>query len=304
MNLYKINKEYSLFLFFFNIFILFTVSEVLKSKEIEIPFKNIICFFLISIIGVSHGALDHIKGYKLMEVYKINNKYLFYPVYIFCCLLVIFFWIIFPSVTLILFLLVASYHFGKEDSCVGSIIKKKFINLFYLFKGSVVVVAPLFFHTEETLQIFKILGDNLIMTHENFLVSLLLISFIANIFIMQWSNNSGFFLADWVTIFTLNIFFSPLVAFTIYFCFLHSVRHSFGLIYEINKKNFKNGLKKFLKRALPLTLVTAILFIFGVYILTNYYVLDDAIMKVIFIGLASLTFPHILLEYLIEKNEK
>jgi len=304
MNLYKINKEYSLFLFFFNIFILFTVSEVLKSKEIEIPFKNIICFFLISIIGVSHGALDHIKGYKLMEVYKINNKYLFYPVYIFCCLLVIFFWIIFPSVTLILFLLVASYHFGKEDSCVGSIIKKKFINLFYLFKGSVVVVAPLFFHTEETLQIFKILGDNLIMTHENFLVSLLFISFIANFFIMQWSNNSGFFLADWVTIFALNIFFSPLVAFTIYFCFLHSVRHSFGLIYEINKKNFKNGLKKFLKRALPLTLVTAILFIFGVYILTNYYVLDDAIMKVIFIGLASLTFPHILLEYLIEKNEK
>ena len=304
MNLYKINKEYSLFLFFFNMFILFTVSEVLESKEIEIPFKNIICFFLISIIGVSHGALDHIKGYKLMEVYKINNKYLFYPVYIFCCLLVIFFWIIFPSVTLILFLLVASYHFGKEDSCVGSIIKKKFINLFYLFKGSVVVVAPLFFHTEETLQIFKILGDNLIMTHENFLVSLLLISFIANFFIMQWSNNSGFFLADWVTIFTLNIFFSPLVAFTIYFCFLHSVRHSFGLIYEINKKNFKNGLKKFLKRALPLTLVTAILFIFGVYILTNYYVLDDAIMKVIFIGLASLTFPHILLEYLIEKNEK
>ena len=304
MNLYKINKEYSLFLFFFNIFILFTVSEVLKSKEIEIPFKNIICFFLISIIGVSHGALDHIKGYKLMEVYKINNKYLFYPVYIFCCLLVIFFWIIFPSVTLILFLLVASYHFGKEDSCVGSIIKKKFINLFYLFKGSVVVVAPLFFHTEETLQIFKILGDNLIMTHENFLVSLLLISFIANFFIMQWSNNGGFLLADWVTILTLNIFFSPLVAFTIYFCFLHSVRHSFGLIYEINNKNFKNGFKNFLKKAFPLTLVTAILFVVSVYILTNYYVLDDAILKVIFMGLASLTFPHILLEYLIEKNEK
>ena len=121
---------------------------------------------------------------------------------------------------------------------------------------------------------------------------------------MQWSNNGGFFLADWVTIFTLNTFFSPLVAFTIYFCFLHSVRHSFGLIYEINNKNFKDGFNKFLKKALPLTLVTAILFVVSVYILTNYYVLDDAILKVIFIGLASLTFPHILLEYLIEKNEK
>jgi len=304
MNLYKINKEYSLFLFFFNIFILFTVSDVLDSKEIEVPFKNIICFFLISIIGVSHGALDHIKGYKLIKIYKINNKYFFYPVYIFCCLLVIFFWIIFPSVTLILFLLVASYHFGKEDSCVGSVIKKRFINLFYLFKGSVVVVAPLFFHTEETLQIFKILGDNLILIHENFLISLLIISFIANFTIMLWSNNGGFFLADWVTIFALNTFFSPLVAFTIYFCFLHSVRHSFGLIYEINDKNFKDGFNKFLKKALPLTLVTGILFVVSVYILTNYYVLDDAILKVIFMGLASLTFPHILLEYLIEKNEK
>ena len=304
MNLYKINKEYSLFLFFFNIFILFTVSDVLDSKEIEVPFKNIICFFLISIIGVSHGALDHVKGYKLIKIYKINNKYFFYPVYIFCCLLVIFFWMIFPSITLILFLLVASYHFGKEDSCVGSIIKKRFINLFYLFKGSVVVVAPLFFHTEETLQIFKILGDNLILMHENFLISLLIISFIANFTIMLWSNNGGFFLADWVTIFALNAFFSPLVAFTIYFCFLHSVRHSFGLIYEINDKNFKDGFNKFLKKALPLTLVTAILFVVSVYILTNYYVLDDAILKVIFIGLASLTFPHILLEYLIEKNEK
>ena len=45
-------------------------------------------------------------------------------------------------------------------------------------------------------------------------------------------------------------------------------------------------------------------FIVCLIFLTNYYVLNEAIYKVIFIGLASLTFPHILLEYLIEKNEK
>ena len=304
MNLYKINKEYSLFLFFFNMFVLFTVSEVLETKEIIVPYKTIICFFLISIIGVSHGSLDHIKGYSLMKFYKINNRYLFYPIYIFCCLLVIFFWKMIPFISLILFLLVASYHFGKEDSCVGSVIKKKFINILYLLKGLLVVIAPLLFHSEETLQIFQILNVNLILPHENYLLIILLISFIANWIIMNVSNNGVFFLADWLTILTLNIFFSPLVAFTIYFCFLHSVRHSFGLIYEMDKKNFKAGLNKFLKKALPLTVVTAVLFILSVYILTNYYVLDDAILKVIFIGLASLTFPHILLEYLIEKNEK
>ena len=304
MNSLKINKEYSLFLFFFNMFVLFTVSEVLKTQEIIVPFKNIICFFLISVIGVSHGSFDHIKGYKLMKFYKINNRYLFYPIYIFCCLLVIFFWKIFPFVSLISFLLVASYHFGKEDSYAGSVLKKKFTNILYLLKGSLVVIAPLLFHTEETLQIFKILSVNLILPHENYLLFSLLISFIANLTIMNSLNNEGFLLADWVTILTLNVFFSPLVAFTIYFCFLHSVRHSFGLIYEMDKKNFKAGLNKFVKKALPLTVVTAVLFILSVYILTNYYVLDDAILKVIFIGLASLTFPHILLEYLLEKNEK
>ena len=65
-----------------------------------------------------------------------------------------------------------------------------------------------------------------------------------------------------------------------------------------------DGIKIFLKKALPLTLITAIFFLASVYILANYYVLDEAILKVIFIGLASLTFPHILLEYFIEKNEK
>ena len=166
------------------------------------------------------------------------------------------------------------------------------------------VIAPLLFHTEETLQIFQILNVDLLSPHENFLLASLLISFIANFIIMNHTNNGGFFLLDWITILSFNVFFSPLVAFTIYFCFLHSVRHSFGLINELNRNNFKDGLNMFLKKALPLTVVTAVLFIVSVYILTNYYVLDDAILKVIFIGLASLTFPHILLEYLIEKNEK
>tara|TARA_A100001388_G_scaffold165957_1_gene123933 strand:- start:1550 stop:2188 length:639 start_codon:yes stop_codon:yes gene_type:complete len=209
-----------------------------------------------------------------------------------------------PLLTLLSFLVVASYHFGKEDCSVGNFIKIRFENLLYFLKGSLVIIAPLTFHTSETLEIFQILNVNIILPNENFLYGLILISLIANILIIYKSNNTGFFLADWLTVLSLNIFLSPLVAFTIYFCFLHSVRHSLSLIYEIDKSEFKEGLNKFIKKALPLTLITAILFVLSIYILTNFYVLDDAILKVIFIGLASLTFPHILLEYLIEKNEK
>ena len=73
---------------------------------------------------------------------------------------------------------------------------------------------------------------------------------------------------------------------------------------ELDENDLKNGLKIFIKKALPLTILTATFFLLGLYLLNNSYNFDSSILKVIFIGLASLTFPHILLEYLIEKNEK
>jgi len=60
----------------------------------------------------------------------------------------------------------------------------------------------------------------------------------------------------------------------------------------------------FIKKAFPLTILTAILCLISLYLLNNSYDLSSSILKIIFIGLASLTFPHILLEYLLEKNEK
>ena len=60
----------------------------------------------------------------------------------------------------------------------------------------------------------------------------------------------------------------------------------------------------FIKKALPLTIATVLIYVISFYYLNNLFVIDEAVYKLIFIGLASLTFPHILLEYLIEKNEK
>ena len=109
---------------------------------------------------------------------------------------------------------------------------------------------------------------------------------------------------DYFSILIINFYFSPLVAFTIYFCFLHSIRHSISLVYELDNNDLMNGLRIFTKKALPLTIVTATFCFLGLYLLNNTYNFDSSVLKIIFIGLASLTFPHILLEYLIEKNEK
>ena len=283
-------------------------------------FTNLICFFLIITFGISHGALDNLKGKKLINYFGYKNIIIFYLSYIIISLFVILLWIIFPTLTLSIFLLVACYHFGREDTAF-LLEKDKFFksigvnNFVYFSKGLLIIVAPLYFHNEETLSIFKLLGaDSLfLIKFQNDLMweyhkILGWISFIGYIVFMHINLKDGGYEAshcfDFIPIVILNAVLTPLLAFTVYFCFIHSFKHSVSLIYLLDNKNFKNGVKKFLKKALPLTLVTAILFILGVYILTNYYVLDDAIMKVVFIGLASLTFPHILLEYLIEKNEK
>ena len=111
-------------------------------------------------------------------------------------------------------------------------------------------------------------------------------------------------LMDYLSILILNYFLNPIIAFTIYFCFLHSIRHTISLAIEMDNSNLKNGLKLFAQKAFPLTALTGIFSVLGLYFLNNVYELNSAILKIIFIGLASLTFPHILLEYFLEKNEK
>jgi beta-carotene 15,15'-dioxygenase len=265
----------------------------------------ILCFFLILTVGTSHGALDHEKGKKLFKIYKIKNFLLFYFTYLVLGILIAALWLFFPALTLILFLIIASYHFGKED-CIFPIIKS---NLMFAIKGSLIILAPLLFHFDDTINIFKILylKENLLINNltylfeNNFIAYFLVLSVLSNFFIYKMNLVSiATIFVDIIIVLFINILYPPVVAFTIYFCFLHSIRHIISIILEM-----KISSKIFVKKAAPLTLITALIFISCTWVITlNNYSLDGAILKVIFIGLASLTFPHILLEYLLEKNEK
>ena len=291
----QINKYHTILLF------LLSLSFLILRIDFQTKNITIVCFFLIATIGVSHGSLDNFKGNKLLKILKIKNKFLFYLIYIFVSLAVIGSWLIFPLLTLAIFLIVAAYHFGKEDSVFGKVNKFKLLNLLLFLKGSLIILAPLYFHHYETIQIFEILGVKLIQYNISLIIILMSLSLISNFFI---NKNILLSLLDSFTVIILNMNFEPLLAFTVYFCFLHSIRHSLSLVQDINSKNLKKGLISFLKKAFPLTIVTAFGFVIAVFLLNEYYLLDSAILKVIFIGLASLTFPHILLEYLLEKNEK
>jgi len=295
-------------------FLLVSVFSLILDQSKNLIISHVTCLFLIITIGISHGSLDHIKGKKLLDILKIDNTYLFFLAYIFTGLIIIILWLIIPAISLIIFLLIASYHFGKEDTKVLDNKNLPINKLLYFLKGLLIIIAPLQFHFEETINIFKLL----FVENEKFYIFL---GFIENskvlsiIFLLSASSSIYLFLKkfkfinfsillDFFSILMLNYYLTPIIAFTFYFCFLHSIRHSFSLIFQINSENFKNGFLVFIKKALPLTILTAAIYLIALFYLNSSYELTDAILKVIFIGLASLTFPHILLEYLLEKNEK
>ncbi len=297
----SINFKHSVI--FFNLCIL--ISPIYQTISLTLM---IICLLLILIIGISHGSLDNIKGEKLFKLLGYKFSYLFYLTYISISILIIFLWLIFPNLILLIFLIVASFHFGKEDTVFK--IKKNFIpkEILFFLKGSSVIIAPLLFQRDSTNEIFTFL--NFYVFESSFfndfsLIFFLILSFFSNIYLsigksIEFKN---IMILDYLSILILNLFLTPILAFTMYFCFLHSVRHSFSLINEMDR-SFNKGFKRFVNKAIPLTLITGLIFLMTIYFLNNLYVIDEAIYKVIFIGLASLTFPHILLEYLLEKNEK
>jgi len=304
----RINLNHSFIFFLFcNIFSLI----IFKFNNFYI--SPLICLFLILIIGVSHGSLDHQKGKKLFEILDIKKIFIFYLSYILIAILVIIIWTIMPSVSLIIFLTVASFHFGKEDTQFLISENSYFNQLLFFFKGLLIILAPMFFHFDETVAIFKLL----LVNNEIFYSSLsfietnkvlhigIILSTLSSIylFLKRFEIKKFPIFLDYFSILILNYYLSPLLAFTVYFCFLHSIRHSLSLIFELNK-NIKKRFVLFLNKALPLTIITAMVSLFSLFFLNNYNELNDSIFKVIFIGLASLTFPHILLEYLLEKNEK
>ena len=163
--------------------------------------------------------------------------------------LIIILWMILPSISLTVFLVVASYHFGKED-CIFPVIKNI---LMFAIKGSLIIWAPLLFHFDDTLTLFETLyfeaglptfSKILIYLYDgNFILFFLLASILSNFFIFKMKFVWVISLAEVFLILVINFLYSPLAAFTLYFCFLHSIRHSISLMLEMkisSKTFFKN----------------------------------------------------------------
>ena len=88
------------------------------------------------------------------------------------------------------------------------------------------------------------------------------------------------------------------------------MRHIIVLNKSLNLLKIKNKESKttvfnifnnFYKHAIKLTLISSFIFLSCMYVSSNLLYVDDTLLRIIFPGLAALTLPHIILDFLYEK---
>ncbi len=269
------------------------LRQFLNENMIELTLFNIVSFLLIFFIGLPHGSFDgavaSLVGFKTKSQFI---QFLFYYLVLF--FLVIIFWINFPIISLMIFLGMTISHFGLCDWSHMKIKKYKFsVASTY---GMTVIFGIIFFNENQSLKIFEYLTNNKIYYFQTFLFIPYLITFAMILYFTYLSYYEKKLRIGVIEIFfLLAIFyiFDPLFSFAIYFCFFHTYKHLKHLIKNIYLH--LTNKKLVIYSTIIFTIISWISCIFVAIYLAQNLTLYESFLKVVFIGLAALTLPHMIL---------
>lgn len=280
--------------FFISLSAVCILSSYFFSGSISINgIQTYLLFFFVSIIGIPHGFFDFSIGRKIFK--KFTNKWFIYfsLSYILILLIYLVAWVYAPGISLLFFLLLAAYHFGYEDN--NYLFEKKhiYINLNIFIKGIIIVFTPIIFHFEQVSELFSLLINSPVKNIEFTMTQKMLFITLSVFHILLERNRNYLFKIEALICFCNFIILPPLISFTIYFCFLHSIRHFIESIYISNLVPNNFTIKKFLVTIILFSLVISFLL---TILLSNYLKITvyDAIIKYVFISLACLTLPHMI----------
>jgi Brp/Blh family beta-carotene 15,15'-monooxygenase len=253
---------------------------------------NLIALMAVVIIGLPHGAFDGVVSIYLGYSSRSHFSFSFVGVYIGLSGLVVYLWLIFPVASLITFLAFSIIHFGLGDARAAS---GWFRWIQALAHGSMVVAGISQSHRPEVGKIFYYLSDGMAEPIWYFIDIVSVIAVVAIIIygwkaVWEYRWRMGF-----LEMIILLILFSqvpPLVGFAFYFCCIHSTRH----LLKIWK-----SIKTIMLRRMAyvqtggLTVISWFAGGFAFWFCSSEFTLESSILRVIFIGLAALTVPHMLL---------
>ena len=251
-------------------------------------FQYYLLLITVTIIGIPHGFFDYSVAERLFKN-NINWVYYFTVGYISLSLLYLVIWVYYPLAALIFFLMISIFHFGIEEL---NYIEYKDMNFYQiLIIGSMPIVLPILFHSQEVFYIFnQIIGLNINYADINIYMYYLYFSLL---FIALYSNGIK---RSWIySILILNfIILPPLLSFILYFCFHHSIRHYIHSIYHDKLVPKKYETKQYLKNIIMTSIFFAIIVLISLQAYGQYS-FDIIIVKYVFILLACLTLPHLIL---------
>ena len=288
-NLLLIKKYNRLQLGLLIILSLLFISIILINPSIlTYYFQYYLLLVTVTIIGIPHGFFDYSVAERLFRN-NINWVYYFTMGYISLSLLYSLIWIYYPLAALMFFLVISIFHFGIEELNHIEYMDMSFYQIFII--GSMPIALPILFHSQDVFFIFnQIIGLNINYADINIYMYYIYLSLL---FVALYLNGIK---RSWVYLILISnfIILPPLLSFILYFCFHHSVRHYIHSIYYDNLVPKKYETNQYLK----IIIMTSIFFTTIVLMfLQSYgeYSFDIIIVKYIFILLACLTFPHLIL---------
>jgi Brp/Blh family beta-carotene 15,15'-monooxygenase len=239
---------------------------------------------IILLLGVPHGALDVVFARQLLGVRSMAGWALFTAAYLLAAALVAALWWVAPGVFLAAFLLISAFHFSGDPE--GR--TPAWVRVLY---GGAVIFCPLALHATEVAQVFSLLAGD---AASRAIVSafqwaawpwLACIGLAAVMGAKRDLPRS----VELVSVAALLSFTPPLIGFTIYFCCMHSARH------VLRTRDYASaGTLKGLLKVAALPMLATLAAVAVMVYLSDGAPLDGRLAQIVFVGLAALTVPHMI----------
>lgn len=241
---------------------------------------------LAAVLGLPHGALDPLIARRLGLWKGPAGFAVFNLAYLGAVVAVVLLWLLNPIASLVVFLAVSAVHFGADWNGDRPVWLR-------ITAGVGLLSLPSLGHRAEVSGLYETLapgGGEAISTVQFWIAPVALVGMLigAGLAIRRRPNES----VELVLAALLAVVAPPLVFFAIYFCALHSVRH-LRSGFRAESRGRLTALIVVLYTAVPILGAVAVLLVS--LSVGPVVAVDDRLLQVVFIGLAGLTVPHMIL---------
>ena len=186
---------------------------------------SVVALLFVVLIGLPHGAFDGAIANHLGAGRSFATTARFIASYCAAAALVIAIWIMFPAVTLTLFLIISMIHFGRGDASAKS--GPVFMTQ-VLLHGGLPIFGIIYFQQSSVIPLFDALtngASDLAILISKIMVPLLgLMAGLYGLMAFRDASLRARF-AEFILLAVGFAFLPPLVSFALYFCIIHTGRH-------------------------------------------------------------------------------